>query len=309
MKKHKLIAIVGATATGKSGLGIELSKKYSGEVVSADSRQVFRGLDIGSGKVTKKEMDGVPHHMLDVVEPEEEYSVSLFKIDAENKIEEIVKRSNVPFIVGGTGQYVEAIVSGMEYPEVPPNEELRTELEKKDTEELFSILKKLDPKRAESIDPQNKRRLVRAIEIAKHLGSVPKIKKNPQYEVLQIGLELPDDELREKIEKRLHERIDEGMIEEVEKLIEDEVSKEWLKNLGLEYRYITEHLEGEFSKEEMIEILSAKIWQFSRRQMRWFKRDENIHWFHPTQAKEIDSLVADFLSSFGKTKSCHLTLL
>ncbi len=190
MKRQKIIAIVGPTASGKSGLAVELAAKYNGEVVSADSRQVYAGLDIGTGKVTKKEMGGVPHHLLDVVSPKKIFTVSEFKEKAEKGIADILHRSKLPIICGGTGFYIQAIVDNVIFPEVPPNAALRKKLEKKSAVELAKILQKLDPVRFKSIDIKNPHRLIRAIEIAKALGKVPKIKIDPQYETLLIGIKI-----------------------------------------------------------------------------------------------------------------------
>ena len=194
MKKPFVISIVGPTSSGKTGFSIELAKKLkkigiNSEIVSADSRQVYKGLDLLSGKVTKKEMSGVPHHMLDVANPKKTYSVSLYKKDAERKINEILSRGNLPIIVGGTGFYIDAITKGVVLPQVAPDKNLRDKLSNKTEKELFSMLKKLDKNRAETIDFKNKVRLIRAIEIANSIGKVPKTKSNPRYEVETIYLD------------------------------------------------------------------------------------------------------------------------
>lgn len=298
MSKPKLIVVCGQTATGKSDLAVILARTVlasRAEIVSADSRQVFCGLDIGSGKITRGEMQGVPHHLLDVVNPCEEFNVRKFKELGDKTIFGILGRSKTPILVGGTGYYIESIVDDLIPPEVSPNVELRKKLEALDAEKLFEYLKNIDPVYSEKVDRNNPRRLIRAIEIAKAFGSVPPLAKNERFDVLMIGLELPDDELREKINKRLVQRIEAGMIEEVEKLHTDGASWKWLEALGLEYRYVAEFLQNKMTKDEMIEILKTKIWHYAKRQKTWFKRDKRIKWFHPSQVDEIKKEVSHFL--------------
>lgn len=283
--KPKIIAIVGQTATGKSAYAVKLALRLSSgqakkgaEIVSADSRQVYTGLDIGSGKITKREMAGIPHHLLDVALPSRQFSVAEFKTLAEQAIDDILKRGKVPILVGGTGFYIDAIVNGTVHPEVKPNLKLRTTLEKHPAETLFKKLQKLDQARAKTIDRHNKVRLIRAIEIAKALGKVPKIKSKPKYEVEMIGLTLPDQELKERISKRLKARIKQGMIAEAKNLHSKGLSWKRMRELGLEYRFIADYLTGKLSKKEMIEKLEIAINQYAKRQMTWFKRDKKIHW-------------------------------
>ena len=187
-KKQKLIVVIGPTASGKTGLSIALAKKYDGEVISADSRQIYRGLDMGTEKVTKKEMSGVPHYCIDVASPKRTYTVEQWRREAQKAIDSMTKRNKLPIVAGGTAFYVESLVYGTSFPSVKPNVQLRKELQKKTVEELFSILKKLDPKRAKTIEQKNPRRLIRAIEIATELGQVPRIpKQKPLYEITWIG--------------------------------------------------------------------------------------------------------------------------
>src|SRR3989344_4003068 len=174
--KKKVIVIVGQTSTGKSDLAVKMAKRFDGEVVIADSRQVYRGVDLGSGKITKEEMKSVPHHLLDIADPRENFSVYEFKKLAEKKIKEIIRRNKVPIVTGGTGFYIDAITKGIVLPNVPPNPRLRRDLEETSTEDLALRLQKIDPERAKTIDLKNRVRLVRAIEIAKYLGKVPKLK-------------------------------------------------------------------------------------------------------------------------------------
>ncbi|MEI6296679.1 MAG: tRNA (adenosine(37)-N6)-dimethylallyltransferase MiaA [bacterium] len=293
--KPKIITVVGPTASGKSDIAVLIAKEINGEVISADSRQVYKGMDIGTGKVTEEEKGGVPHYLLDVEYPRNVFTVSDFKILAEKAIAQILTSEKTPIICGGTGLYVQAVIDDMSIPEVPPNKELRKELSKKTPEELFIILDKLDPRRSQNIDPKNPVRLIRAIEIAKALGVVPELKKDSnKFNILEIGL-LPEMEnLKERIKKRLLKRIDAGMFSEVEKLKKSGVSWKRLDELGLEYRYVAKYLQGELSKEEMIEKLNSEIVKYAKRQMTWFKKDKRIKWFKPEETEKILEQVTKF---------------
>ncbi len=296
--RQKILVILGPTATGKSDLAIKLAKKYRGEVISADSRQVYKGLDIGTGKITEKEMQGVHHWLIDVVSPKKTFTVADWKKLSEEKIAIMKKRSKLPIICGGTGFYIQSIVDGLVLPEVPPDIKLRKKLETKSLEELVSMLKKLDPERLKNIDQKNPVRLIRAIEIAKSLGKVPKIKmEKSQYDFLQIGLDLPEEDLKKKIYNRLKKRINSGMIEEISSLHKKGLSWDRMNELGLEYRYIAQYLQKKISKDQMIEKLNTEIYKYSKRQKTWFKRDKNIKWFNLKDARKIDSLVSKFLKN------------
>lgn len=293
----KVLVILGPTATGKSDIAVKIALKYRGEVISADSRQVYKGLDIGTGKITKEEMRGIHHWLLDVINPQKTFSVADYKKLAEEKIKTILKRSKLPIIVGGTGFYIQSIVDDLILPEVPADNILRNELSTKSLEELTAILKKLDPERAKTIDIKNKVRLIRAIEIAETLGKVPAVKKvESKYDFIQIGLTLSPEEIREKIKKRLVSRVKKGMIEEAEKLHQKGLSFERMRELGLEYRYLADLLEKRISKKEFMEKLETAIYQYSKRQMTWFKRDKNIIWFHPKDKKYIQKELLRFLT-------------
>ncbi|MCE9585206.1 tRNA (adenosine(37)-N6)-dimethylallyltransferase MiaA [Candidatus Nomurabacteria bacterium] len=276
----KVFVIVGPTASGKSNFAVDIALQNKGEIISADSRQVYKGLDIGSGKITKKEMRGVPHHLLDIANPKNsKFTVVDYKKLADKKIKEILDRGNLPIICGGTGFYIDAVVNRIILPEVPPNEKLRKILNKKSEIELLKILKSLDKNRAKNIDAKNKVRLIRAIEIAKALGKVPKIKQVPPvYEFIKIGLSVPKEILTEKIHTRLLARIKKGMLNEAEKLHKQGLSWKRMEELGLEYKFMALYLQGKITKQEMITQLETAIIQYSKRQITWFKRDKNIKW-------------------------------
>jgi len=279
---NKIIVILGQTSTGKSDFAVEIAKKIHGEIISADSRQVYKGMNLGTGKITKKEMQKVPHHLLDITSPSKIFTVNDFQKLSNKKIEEISKKGKIPIICGGTGFYIDTIINGTIFPEVKPNKKLREMLEKKSTEKLFQMLQKLDNVRAKNIDPKNKVRLVRAIEIAKTLGKVPKITDNSSnFETIKIGLTIPPEILKEIIKKRLLIRIKKGMIKEVEKLHKNGLSWKRMDSLGLEYRYVSLYLQGKMKKEEMIEKLNTEIWHFAKRQKTWFKRDQSVIWINP----------------------------
>ncbi len=274
----KIIVIVGPTASGKSDLAVQIAKERNGEIISADSRQVYKGLDIGSGKITKHEMRGVPHFLLDVVNPKKVFTVADFKKIGQKAIDDILSRGKIPIIAGGTGFYIDALVFDLEIPEVLPNKELRKKLETFSIEELFIKLQEADPGRAEEIDSKNKVRLVRALEIVEAIGKIPKVKKTEKFDVEWIGIDWADEILKERIHNRLLKRIKSGMLKEAENLHTKGLSYKRMEQLGLEYRYMARFLKGEISKQEMILELETKIWQYVRRQRMWFKRNKDIKW-------------------------------
>ncbi len=287
MKPHILV-ILGPTATGKSDIAVQLAKKFNGEIVSADSRQVYRGMNLGSGKITKHEMHGIPHHLLDVVSPNTRFSVAQYKKLGEQAIEKIIAKVKLPIIVGGTGFYIDSLVKNISLPDVKPDMKLRKHLETKSASELFAMLRKHAPKRAITIDEHNKVRLIRAIEIAKTLGHVPEIKALPEkYEVAYIGLDMPDAALKERIATRLKKRLQLGMIEEVRKLHAGGVSWKRLESFGLEYRQIALLLQKKISHSEMLESLKKEIWHYVKRQRTWFKKNRKIQWSKPQQFSRI----------------------
>ena len=302
--KKKIIVIMGPTASGKTNLSIKTAKKFGGFIISADSRQVYRGLDIGTAKITREEMKGIPHFMIDVADPKKKYTVAEYQKTTKKIIQYLGLRKSLsrtyevhklPIIVGGTGLYIDALINDWQLPEVAPNRKLRKELERKSEIELFQILKKLDPERAQKIDTKNKVRLIRSIEIAKALGKVPILKKSFPYKVLKIGIKITPEKLRQRLKKRLGQDLNRGLIEEVKKLHKSGLSWKRLYELGLEYSLVSKYLQNQLTKEELINQLKIRLWQYAKRQMTWFKRDKDIHWI--TRPKEAIDLIKKFTAS------------
>jgi len=286
--------VLGPTASGKSALAVELARKFNAEVISADSRQVFKGMDLGTGKITKREMRGIPHHLLDVASPKKPFDVVRWKKLADKAVADIISRGKLPIICGGTGLYIKALTENVAYPDVPPNWKLRAGLEKKSVPALFTVLKKLDSTRAKTIDRHNPRRLVRAIEIARAIGKIPTAKIKPRHDVLLIGIRKSPAELKKVIGKRFILRISKGMIEEAKKLHIRGLSWKRMEEIGLEYKYLAFYLRGKINKEKMLEELNTKIWQYARRQMTWFRKTPNVRWI--SSQKKAERVVHDFLS-------------
>ncbi len=277
--KTKVIVILGQTAAGKSNLAVKIAKKIDGEIISADSRQVYKKLNIGTGKITHEEMKGIPHHLLEIADPKRKFTVAEYKKLAENKIEEILARGKTPIICGGTGFYIDAITKGVFFPEVLPDEKLRKKLYSKSAIALFEYLKKIDSERAKNIDPKNKVRLIRAIEIAKTLGKVPHLAvKPPSYKFIKIGLYLPPEKLKKKVEKRVKKMFQAGLLNEIKKIKQAGVSDKRLKELGFEYDNPT------------LEKVIKETLKYAKRQMTWFKRDKEIEWFDASDSNSTKKI-------------------
>ena len=273
---QKLIAVVGTNASGKSTLGIELARHFGGEVISADSRQVYRGLDLGSGKVTPAEMRDVPHYLLDICDPGTFFSVADYQRLAYSAIDDIAERGRIPFLVGGTGLYVDAVCRGYRLSGVEPDLSYRRELEKKDTPVLYRMLLEASPDTR--VDPRNRNRVMRQLEKL-HDGDTLSPSCDPRYSVLYLGVTWDRDTLCRRIDERLDMRVRQGLIEEVQGLMDRGVSEDFLYRLGLEYRYISQYLLGRGgTREEMLEELSKAIKRFAKRQMTWFRRNPDIRW-------------------------------
>lgn len=297
----KVLVILGLTATGKTDLALSLAKKYNGELVSADSRQVYKGLDLGTGKLPGKEvkvkkgegfwcLDGVKVWMYDVADPRERYTVKDYIDRAEKVIEDILNRGKLPIIVGGTGLYLKALLEGLPNLQIPSDEKLRGELQNLSLADLQKKLQLLSPivwEKMNNSDRQNPRRLLRSIELATMNPYTKEIKnlklKIKNFDLFKIGLTAPRPFLREKIFRRLISRINQGMVEEAERLYKEGVSLRRMRELGLEYGALADLLEGKISKEEMTAVLAVKIAQFAKRQETWFKKEKDVSWFDITK--------------------------
>ncbi|GHO44249.1 tRNA (adenosine(37)-N6)-dimethylallyltransferase MiaA [Ktedonospora formicarum] len=296
-----LPVILGPTASGKSSLGIILAQHFSGEIVSADSRQVYRGMDIGTAKVTHQERSLVPHHLLDVAEPGETYTVSQYQHDANEAIRAIMTHGQLPLLVGGSPHYIQTIVDNFEIPAVPPQPELRAQLEAQPLEQLLPQLERLDPQSYATIDRRNPRRVIRALEVCLITGkpfSAQRGKAHPLYRCLLLGIQWPRELLYQRIDMRVDERMQQGMVEEVHTLLKAGISHERLEEFGLEYRFISRWLRGELTtKEEMVQKLKYAIHDFTRRQLSWFRRDKRIIWLdgETNLEQHAIALVKDFL--------------
>ena len=293
----RIIVVLGQTASGKSDLAVKLARKFNGEVISADSRQVYRSMDIGTGKITKKEMRGVTHHLLDVASPKRRFTVAQYRKLALGAINQIFKKGKITIICGGTGFYIQAVIDGLVIPPVAPDWQLRKKLEKKSIKELYKMLKKIDPRRAKTIEKENPRRLIRAIEIVmKTKKPVPILeKKLLPYPILMIGIKKDPEELKILIKKRLLKRVGQGMVEEVKKLHKSGVSWKRLEDFGLEYRWVARYLQrsGLLGRSDLLAYLRKDIEHYAKRQMTWFKKDKRIYWIK--NRKEAEKLVKKFL--------------
>ncbi|MBI2012934.1 MAG: tRNA (adenosine(37)-N6)-dimethylallyltransferase MiaA [Candidatus Colwellbacteria bacterium] len=307
----KVIIIVGPTASGKTSLGIKLAKKISAiggpasgwqgaEIISADSRQIYRGLNIGTAKPTLKERGAIPHHLIDVRYPNQPYSVAQYKRDCLRAIRQIVKKNKLPIIVGGTGLYIKTVVHNLSIPQVRADPLLRKELEQEFQSRglnfLYGELIKLDPEAAYIIDPRNPRRVIRALEIilsTKKTFSESRRQGKPLFNFLQIGINRPSEKLKERINKRIDVMIATGLIEEVKNLIKKyPVRTAAFEAIG--YREIISYLQKETSLEEAVELMKKNSWQFAKRQMTWFRKEKRIHWI--TAPHQAERLIKKFLA-------------
>lgn len=309
----KILVIVGPTASGKTTLAIKLAKKLGGEIVSADSRQVYRGMDIGTAKPpfspaskragaktsvprgdsrrgTTYISEGIPHHLIDIKNPDEDYAVAEYKRDAIKTIQDILLRGKLPILVGGTGLYVKAVIENLNIPKVVAHEMLRRELEKGATRKgvgyLFKKLLALDPEAAYVVDPKNPRRVIRALEVTLTTGkpfTAQRTKGAPLFDARIIGIKVPPITLRHRIEKRVDQMIHDGLVEEVRALYEKYRKVKALDAIG--YREIIDYLEGKISLDEAIRQMKLNTWHYARRQMTWFRKDENVQWTSPAKLK------------------------
>jgi tRNA dimethylallyltransferase len=301
METKPLIAILGPTAVGKSALALELAQELRGEIVSADSRQVYRGMDIGTAKPSAAEQRRVPHHLIDLVNPDEPFTLAEYQHRAYATIAQIHARGNIPFLVGGTGLYVRAVLEGLAIPRVAPDPERRKQLEREEALGLHARLQQLDPVAAAKIEPRNKRRVIRALEVCAAAGkpiSELQTLHAPDYRVLRIGLTMPRAELYARINARVDQMIAAGLIEEVRALIARGYAPKLPALSGLGYRQIAAYLNGTSTQAEAIDILKRDTRRFVHHQYSWFRLDDpRIRWFDLStdQTPAIRERVARFL--------------
>ncbi len=309
MKKTlpKIIAVVGPTASGKSGLAEEIAKQFNGELICADSRQLYRGMTIGTAKDVGKWEDrdsgkayvlesGVIEHLVDMLDPDEEFSVADYQRLAKEKILDITSRGKLPILVGGTGLYIKSVIDNLSFPEVAPNEEIRKRLNVKSLDDLQKTYAACDPIGATAIDENNKRRLVRAIEVCMVTRKpYSQMRKNGErlYDSLQLGVELYRESLYQRINHRAIGMVQSGLVDEVQKLIDDGVDPTKSAMGGIGYKEAVDHLQGELSLDEMIALIQRNSRHLAKRQLTWFKRDARIKW--TTSNDEALGLVRDFL--------------
>ncbi|MBQ7119626.1 MAG: tRNA (adenosine(37)-N6)-dimethylallyltransferase MiaA [Oscillospiraceae bacterium] len=301
-KKKKVICIVGPTASGKTALSVALAKELCGEVVSCDSMQIYRGMDIGTAKPTVDEMQGIPHHMFSVVSPEENYSVARYVEEAGFCVDDIISRDKFPIIVGGTGLYVDSLIKGIEFAEFREDEEYRNELfrlcEEKGNTYIHNMLKEVDPERAAEIHENNVKRVIRALEVYKATGrtisehDAESMKKPPKYDAIYIGLMFED---REKLYDRINLRVDmmlkAGLCDEVQKLLESGVSANATSMQAIGYKEMVSYFAGNCSLADAAEQIKQSSRRYAKRQMTWFKRNKNMRWISVDKSKNISDLL------------------
>ena len=290
-----LVVILAPTTSGKSDLGIHLAKKFNGEIISADSRQVYKGLDIGTGKVTQAEQKMVKHYLLNLVKPGVRFNVAEYKKIADTAIFNIWKRGKVPFLVGGSPLYIQVVVDNYLLPEGVSDTLIRAKLEHTSLIKLLGQLKKVDPESYSIIDNKNKRRVVRALEVYHVTGtqfSLFQKRGEDRYNAFLLGIDMPREVLYRRIDDRVDSRVQHGMIQEVEELLQKGVSPEWLASLGLEYRFISNYLlqtdRSEEARGHMLQKLKYAIHDFARRQLTWFRHEKRIHWIETQKEAEKD---------------------
>lgn len=315
MEKRPLIIITGPTASGKTALSIDLAKKIDGEIISADSMQVYRHMDIGSAKVMKEEMDGIPHHLIDVLEPSEEFNVVVFQSMAKKAIEEIYSRGRVPIVAGGTGFYIQALLYDIDFTETTDDKELREKLEKKaeteGSEALHRLLREVDPESAEVIHPNNVKRVVRAIEFFYKTGkkisehNKEERQKFSPYEFFYYVLTPPRSILYNRIDNRVNKMIEHGLVEEVKTLKNMGYTREMVSMQGLGYKEILDYLNGEISLDEAVYTIKRDTRHFAKRQLTWFRRERDVRWLAPEdfgddREKIVKAILDDFYQTFSK---------
>ena len=296
MEKPKVIVICGPTASGKTALSIELAKKINGEIISSDSMQIYKYMDVGTAKPTQEEMQGIQHYLLNFVEPNQRYSVAEFKKDAENAIEQILAKGKVPIIVGGTGLYVDSLIYGIEYQDIKLDENYRAELEKRVEKEgletLYIEAQKIDSQAVEKISENDKKRILRILEIYHATGKnkteqeIESRKNGVKYDYKVFAINMDREKLYERINKRVDIMIEQGLIEEVENLLK-KYNEFPTAMQGLGYKEVVEYLENKISKEEMIEKIKRETRRYAKRQLTWFRKNKQTIWIGPHDLQKI----------------------
>lgn len=295
MNKPKVIIICGPTASGKTALSIELAKTINGEIVSCDSMQIYKDMDIGTAKPTAEEMQGIKHYLLDFIEPDKRYSVAEFKKDAEKAIEQILAKGKIPIVVGGTGLYVDSLIYGIEYQDIPLDEEYRNKLEQianeKGLEVLYEKAKQIDEQAMKKISPNDKKRIMRVLEIYKATGKnkteqeMESRKNEVKYDFKVFAINMDREVLYDRINKRVDIMIEQGLIEEVKNIIQ-KYSEFPTAMQGLGYKEVVEYLNGNCSKEEMIEKIKMETRRYAKRQLTWFRKNKQTIWINGLNSKE-----------------------
>ena len=288
-KKIKVIAVVGPTASGKSAYGVELAKETDGEIISADSRIVYKGFDIGAAKPTKDEMQGIPHYLIDIVEPTFDYSAGLYKKQATEIINDIANRGKIPIIVGGTGLYTDILLKGFDLPDIKPDKEIRKNLENFSAEELYAKLKEKDLKGAESIDSNDKKKIIRALEIIYLTGKTleqARGKSQSEYEIQWIGKNFERDVLYQRINNRVDKMLEMGLVEETKGLL-SKYGRAYNIINTIGYKEITAYLDGTLTLDESVELLKKNTRNYAKRQLTWFRKNPEIKWdVYPEKLKK-----------------------
>lgn len=310
MKRHPLLVITGPTAVGKTELSIKIARKVKGEIISADSMQIYKKMDIGTAKITKEDMKEIPHHMLDIVEPDYDFSVAEYQEYVDKLIPEIINRGAIPILVGGTGLYIKAIVEGFLFPEMPNDLKLREKLEKEAKEHgneyIHQQLEKIDPQMAKKLHPNDLRRVIRGIEVYQQSGKTityfrKKQEEKPErYHSLKIGLTRDREELYQRINQRVDIMMKEGLIEEVKELINSGYNIGETALQGLGYKEIISYLNGDYSIDEAARIIKRDTRHFAKKQLTWFRRDDKINWFNLSQLnkKEVYDNIIQLINSW-----------
>lgn len=313
MDRKPLIILAGPTAVGKTSLSIRLAKETGGEIISADSMQVYRHMDIGSAKITKEEMEGVPHYLVDVLEPEEEFNVVRFQQMAKEAAERIWKKGKIPLVVGGTGFYIQALLYDIDFTENDGDESYRRQLERKASDEegaseLYEILKTVDPKAAQEIHPRNIKRIIRALEFYHQTGkkisehNETQRQKESPYNYAYFVLTDERSRLYERIDRRVDLMMEQGLLDEVRYLKERGVRKDSTAMQGLGYKELYAYLEGEYPLDEAVRIIKRDTRHFAKRQLTWFKRERDVIWADKSVIGQEEENLADYMLGYLREK-------